>query len=197
MWFTAGLFIGVIALFIIRLATYMPEMVHYHANFAVFINGKREEFKDPRYYQEVAICSATSGINIPQQRAHLHDEHNALLHVHDHATTWGQFFANIGWSVGIDFVQTDDGTMYRADDDNKLHVLINGQDYTDISSIANMIIKDKSKLLLSYGNGTTKSLADEAKIIPSTAVKADATVDPASCSGAEKLSFKQKLHHLL
>src|SRR5438309_6592742 len=91
--FGAGFVLGVLALLVVRFATYNPPQVHYHANFALYINGQREEFKGAQYYQEVAICT-TNGITIPQQRAHMHDGINSVLHVHDHAVTWGQFFEN-------------------------------------------------------------------------------------------------------
>ncbi len=192
----SGLILGAIVILGIRLATYAPERAHYHANFAVYINGAREEFKSPRYYQEVAICSLGQGITTPEARAHLHNDDNAVVHVHDHAVTWGQFFDNIGWSVGSDFVQTDAGTMYRENDTDKFHIFFNDQDYTGLTSIANRVIKDKDRLLISYGNLDDTTLAKEASAVPATAAARDASKDPASCAGSEAVSFSQRLHHL-
>lgn len=192
----AGLLLGALVITAIRFFSYQPEHVHYHANVAVYLNGKREEFKGPQYYQEVAICSATTGITIPQQRAHMHDNINSVVHVHDHAVTWGQFFENLGWTVGPDYIETDNGTRYIADATNKLHVIINGQDYTDLTPITNMVIKDKSRLLLSFGDIDKATLQQEYNTVPSTAAHYDATKDPASCSGNEKLTISQRLHHL-
>ncbi len=194
--FGLGLLLGVLILLVIRLATYHPEHVHYHANFAVYFNGQREEFKGQQYYQEVAICSASGGINIPQQRAHMHDNVNSVVHVHDHAVTWGQFFENLGWVVGPDFIETDNGTKYVGDDTNKLHVLINGQDYTGLTPITNMIIKDQSKLLLSFGSDNDQALQQQYKSVPGTARHYDQSKDPASCSSNEAVPFSDRLHHL-
>lgn len=194
--FGLGVLAGVIVLLGVRFATYKPVQVHYHANFAVYINGKREEFKGPQYYQEVAICSSTNDISIPQQRAHMHDGINSVIHVHDHAVTWGQFFENLGWFVGPDFIETDAGTMYQAKDNDQLHIIINGQDYTGLTPLTNMVIKDQSRVLISFGDLSNSTIQQEFKSVPSTAKQSDETQDPASCSGSEKVTFKARLHHL-
>jgi predicted lactoylglutathione lyase len=194
--FVAGLILGALILLVVRFATYNPVRVHYHANFAVYLNGQREEFQGPQYYQEVAICSATNDITIPQQRAHMHDNINSVVHVHDHAVTWGQFFENLGWYVGPNFIETDDGTMYIENGNNKLHVIINGQDYTDLTPITNTLIKDKSRLLLSFGDLTDQQIQQEYQTVPSTAAHYDVTKDPASCAGTEQVTTTDRLHHL-
>lgn len=194
--FTFGLLLGVLIILAIRFATYKPDQIHYHANFAVYINGQRQEFKGPQYYQEVAICSATNGITIPQQRAHMHDNINSVVHVHDHAVTWGQFFENLGWYVGPNFIATDSGTLYTENNNDKLHILINNQDYTDLSPITNMVIKDKSRLLVSFGTISDPVLQQQYQTVPNTAATYDSTQDPASCSGSEKVTTKDRLHHL-
>lgn len=194
--FLLGLLVGAFALLVIRYTTYSPVRVHYHANFAVFINGQREYFKSPRYYQEVAICSAKQGIHLPQQRAHMHDNVNSLIHIHDHAVTWGQFFENLGWIVGPNYVQKDDGTMYMTTNETKLHILLNNQDYTDLTPITNSVINDKDRLLISYGAVDNNTLQQEYNTIPRSAEQYDATKDPASCSGVEKITPSERLHHL-
>lgn len=197
-WFMliSGVILGALIILGIRFFTYKPDQVHYHANFAVYINGEREQFKGSQYYQEVAICNSTTGIALPQQRAHMHDNINDAIHVHDHAVTWGQFFENLGWYVGPDFIQKDDGTRYLADGDNKLHVVINGQDYTDLQAITNTVIKDRDRLLLSFGGVNQKTLDKEFSSVPSTAKRYDESKDPASCAGSEKITFKDRLQHL-
>ncbi len=191
-----GVLLGVIGLLVIRFATYTVAHTHYHSNFAVYLSGKRYEFNGPQYYQSVAICSAGHGITIPQQRAHMHDNMNSVIHVHDHATTYGQFFENLGWYIGPDFLETDNGTMYRENGADKLHIIIDGQDYTDLGAITNMVIKDKSRLLVSFGDISDSTLAQEYKTVPSTAGHYDMSMDPMSCSGMEKISVSDRLHHL-
>jgi hypothetical protein len=165
----------------------------------VYINGKREEFKGLQYYKEVATCSTYEGITDPGKRAHMHDNINSAVHVHDHAVTWEQFFNNLGWTVTAHMIETDDGTRYVDDETNKVHILADGQDYSGldgISSFMNTVIKDRSRLLVSYGDASDQVLQKEFQSVPSTAKKYDETKDPSSCSGDEAAPLKVRLHHL-
>jgi hypothetical protein len=195
--FILGILLAAVVLFGSRFATYNHEnTTHYHANFAVYLNGALEEFKGPQYYQEVAICSAATGITIPQQRAHMHDNVNSVVHVHDHAVTWGQFFENLGWIVGPDFIITDSGQTYKADSVNQLHVILNGQDYTGLTPVTNTVIKDRDRLLLSFGTPNNAALKQQFNTVPSTAKHYDETKDPSSCSGDTPPTFSERIHHL-
>jgi len=191
-----GLLVGVLVLLGIRYFTYKPDQVHFHANFALYINGQREQFKSSLYYQEEAVCSSVNGLTSPQQRAHMHDNINSVIHVHDHAVTWGQFFENLGWYIGPDFIETADGTMYRNDGDSQLHIVKNGQDFTGLGAITNTLIKDRERLLVSFGNIDDATLQQEFKTVPNTAKHYDEAKDPASCAGSEKVTASQRLHHL-
>ncbi len=191
-----GVVVGALVILGIRFATYNVKTTHYHANFAVYLNGKREEFKGPQYYQEIAACTVHGAIQ-PAQRAHMHDNINSVIHVHDDGVTWSQFFDNLGWSIGPNFIQTDDQKMYIENGDNKLNIELNGQNLTDLTSIANQVIKDRDRMLISYGNISDKTLATEYNSVPTTAKHYDETPDPASCSGQmEKVSISDRLHHL-
>jgi hypothetical protein len=194
--FVSGLLLGVIVLLGIRFFTYSPEHVHYHANFAVYLNGTREAFKDSRYYEAENVCNADTGISTPQQRAHMHDKVNSVVHVHDHATTWGQFFNNLGWTISDNLIETDTGTLYQADDVSKLNILLNGQDYTGLGSIANRVIKDEDRLLISYGNIDQPTLSTEFASVPKTAHQYDIGKDPATCSAGGPATTKDRLKHL-
>lgn len=194
--FVAGLLLGALTILTVRFVTYQPVSVHYHANFALYLNGQRETFKGQQYYQEFTMCSSTGGIAVPQQRAHMHDNANGLVHVEDHVATWGQFFENLGWYVGPNFVQTAEDTIYTANDQAKLHIVLNGQDYTDLTPITNTVIKDEDRLLVSFGTIDQATLNQEFKTIPSSAHRADVTPDPASCSGAESATTAERLRHL-
>lgn len=197
--FVVGLLVGAVLILGINFVSYTPmHHTHYHANFALYINGMREQFKDKQYYEDVAICSASTGITFPQQRAHMHDGVNSVVHVHDNSTTWGQFFENIGWYVGPNFVQTKAGVIYKADGTTKLHIVINGQDYTDLTPITNQVIGDKDRLLVSYGDLSQNLVDSEDKTVASTAAKYDASIDPASCAGGhdETPTLKQRFNNL-
>ena len=194
--FIAGVLLASLVLLGIRFATYSVPHTHYHANFALYINGQREEFKAAHYYEEIAACTLHGTIQ-PSQRAHMHDEINDVIHVHDDAVTWQQFFNNIGWTLGPDFIQNDQHTMYLEDDTNKLNIELNGQNLTDLTNIANQTIKDEDRLLISFGDIDNATLAKEYKTVPSTAHHYDITPDPASCAGQmEKIPTSERFKHL-
>jgi len=196
-WFIAAscLLLGAAVVLGIRFFTYKPEAVHYHANFAVYINSKREEFKSKQYYTETEMCTAEKEA-IPSERAHMHDNVNNVVHVEDEATTWGQFFTNLGWTLGPDFLQSPDGTLYVANGDKKLHIMLNGKDYTGLGSLANTVIQDEDKLLASFGDVSNAVLKQQYKAIPSTARHYDVTPDPESCSGHDEATIKERFKHL-
>lgn len=183
-----GFVIGSLWLVGFRFATIKSEAVHYHANFAIFINGQRLELKSFGYYEEVNKC-ADETKNNPKDRAHMHGQKDGLIHIHAPAVTWGHFFANLGFALGNDVFTTED-RQYLSNENNKLTYLLNGQ---PVDGIANKLIESKDKLLINYGNQNDQQLAVFAKNIPDTAHAANTENDPASCSGGEKLSFSQRL----
>lgn len=194
--FVVGLLLGVLVTLAIRFATYNVQQTHYHANFAVYINGQREQFKGPQYYEEVSACSASGPIQ-PPQRAHMHDNINSVIHVHDNGVSWQQFFNNIGWTLGPNFIQDNQQNMYVEDSTNKLNIILNGQNLTDLTSIANQVIHDRDRLLISFGNISNNALQKEYSSVPNTAKHYDESKDPASCAGQmSKVTLGDRFRHL-
>lgn len=189
-----GLLLGALIILGVRFATYNPKHTHYHANFAVYVNGQREAFKSPTYYEDVAACTTYDNMT-PPERAHLHDNVNDVVHVHDDAVTWSQFFENLGWYLGDDFIKTDK-QLYVGDDTNKLHIMLNGQDYTGITAISNRVIGDQDKLLVSFGDVSQSDIKKEYAGIDNKAKVADETQDPASCSGHSSPGTTERFKHL-
>ena len=194
--FIIGILVGGLIMASIRVATYQPVRTHYHSNFALYLNGVQEKFDNPKYYQEVAICKTSKGISDPQERTHMHNEEAGLVHVHDHAVTWGQFFNNLGMTIGSDFIIDTDGKKYMGDETNKLNLYIDGQDYTDLTSLANMVIKDRQKVLVSFGSINDATIKEELKTIPDNAEEANNSKDPSSCAGEEVAPLSERLRHI-
>ena len=201
LWFVGigGLLLGILIILTIRFFTYDAGYVHYHANFGVYINGQQEEFKATDYYEETTACKQHAEMT-PEDRAHMHkeghhDDDNAVAHVHDNAATWGQFFENLGWVIGKDFIRTRD-TLYQNNGQNSLHIMLNGQDLTGIGSVTNRVIGNEDKLLLSYGNASNDELDEQYKAIPDTARHHNEEDDPASCSGPSKTTTGDRFRHL-
>ncbi|MEI8072882.1 MAG: hypothetical protein WCH00_02200 [Candidatus Saccharibacteria bacterium] len=190
-----GIIIGALFILTIRFFAYSPPETHYHANFNLYLNSQREEFKAPQYYEEVEMCSADM-LNSPLHRTHLHDNINDVVHVHDKAVTWGAFFSNIGWTLGPNFIADPTGKIYQTNDTGKLNIILNGQNYTGLGNISNKVIGDEDRLLISYGNNTKDELNTQFNNVASTAHHYDITKDPAACAGSESISFKERFKHL-
>jgi len=194
-WFIsfAGLAVGALMILGIRFFTYMPESVHYHANFAVYVNGEREPFEGMRYYEETAATSCTlEKVESPLERAHMHGNVNDVVHVEDHLVTWGSFFQNIEWGVGDTYLKTSD-KIFEADVQNKMTFMLNGK---KVDSIANLVISSEDKLLVSYGNGSSDQLQKQYDSVQNKAHKYNTEQDPAGCSGHDSPTTSDRFKHL-
>jgi len=186
-----GLLVGAAAILGVRYVIYKPDTVHYHANFAVYVNGKREQFKGTQYYEETAAKACTvEKVDDPAERAHMHDNINNVVHVEDHLVTWGHFFQNLEWGIGDDYLKTADG-IFTPSDQSKLTFMLNGE---KVESIANVIINDQDKLLVSFG--ASGDAQKQYASIQNNARKYDLEQDPASCSGTHGVDAKERLKHL-
>lgn len=154
-----------------------PE-THYHANFAVYINGQRELFEEFTYYEEVAACTSNYADN-PRGRVHMHDKVNDVIHVHDQRVTYGNFFQNIGWNVGSTYMATLN-KVYQNSGNNQVVYMINGKRVQDISG---RVIGNMDRLLVAYGDASDEQLQMWFDDISHSAEEVNKYQDPASCSG--------------
>lgn len=180
---------GVFTSTIVRFVLIKDTSVHYHANFDLYINGQKDEFKNFTFYEEVAACNADDHNNV-KSRVHMHDNKPGLIHVHANAVTWGQFFANLGYTLGNKVVVTDSGVYSHDTNENKLTFTLNGKNVTNIES---RLIKSEDRLLISYGKEDLATLKKRWESVPKDAQEANTKPDPAACSGANGLSAKEKL----
>jgi hypothetical protein len=177
----AGLLLGAIVILAIRFATYHnPKGVHYHANFAIYIDGQRQQLNEPFYYEAVGAGCNTTGKLTPHERVHMHDNINSVIHVHDNAVTWGNFFQNIGWVVDTNLLEDPHGKVYLADGQSKVMFILNGK-ATD--NVINQVVGDQDRLLISFGISSSQELQTQYNSVPATAHQADISKDPASCGG--------------
>ncbi|MFQ5550594.1 MAG: hypothetical protein ACE5FJ_05105 [Gemmatimonadales bacterium] len=142
---TGFLLIGILRFFMMPLP---PEPIHYHANFALVINGESFDFAQERYMQDVQACKVNPDDVLPVERAHMHELVPDVAHIHADGVTWGHFFANVGFTIGDDFVFTDRGDRYFNDDMNRLKFVLNGE---QVASIVNREVVSEDRLLISYG----------------------------------------------
>lgn len=191
--FVVGFVLSVIATTAVRFALIKDTAVHYHANFALYVNGQEDPFKSFTFYEEIAACD-THELDNPKPRVHMHDQNAHLVHVHAHAVTWGAFFDNLGYTLGDTLIKTDNGVYITGDDGNKLTFYINGQ---KVDHIADTVIKSEDVLLINYGKDSDAILKQRYDAIPRDAHKANVTKDPAACSGGETLTFWSRLKQAL
>lgn len=177
----------------IRFAVIKDTSVHYHANFALYINGRQDDFKNFTFYEEVQACSLNDPDNV-KTRVHMHEQHAGLIHVHAHGVTWGQFFDNLGYTLGDKVMSTDGGVYVNDQDGNHLSFILNGD---PVQAVANRVIKSEDRLLINYGKDNDKVLQERYQSVPSDAHQANTQQDPASCSGSHSLTFSDRLKQAL
>jgi|AntRauTorcE11897_2_1112592.scaffolds.fasta_scaffold10925_4 hypothetical protein len=188
----AGLVVGIMALTAVRFVLASDESVHYHANFAVYVDGQREQFDSFTFYEEIQACGDDYANN-PRARAHLHDQINHVIHIHNEGVTWGNFFENIGYTLGNDVLTTDDG-VYTDSDDGQLTFRLNGQ---DVTTIANQNITSEDVLLISFGNDNDEELQQRYENIEKNAAEYNQKDDPSSCSGGQGFTTTERLQHAI
>lgn len=188
-----GVVVGALVVLGIRFVNYeSPKDVHYHANFAVYIDGQQEQFANPLLYEEISECEVNSVMK-PGERSHLHENVKDVVHVEDEAVTWGNFFQIIGWNVGNDYIDTSKDLLVR-NDSKRVSYVLNGEVVGDVS---NEVIGDKDRLLVSYGDSTKDQLNQQFATVASTAEKYNVAKDPASCSGEhDEGSLRDRMSHL-
>jgi hypothetical protein len=129
----AGIVVGSLMVLGIRFVSYEPPKdVHYHANFAVYVDGKQDQLSNPLLYEEVSGCSVSTEKK-PGERAHVHENIKDVVHVHDAAVTWGNLFQNINWNVGTKYLDTSE-TLLINTDDKKVTYSLNGEQVSDIAN---------------------------------------------------------------
>ncbi|HTE58319.1 MAG TPA: hypothetical protein VK694_06250 [Verrucomicrobiae bacterium] len=189
----AGFLLGVVWLVMARFIAYKPVNTHYHANFALYINGQRDEFKNFTFYEEVQSCGSDEK-NEPKHRTHMHDNVNHVVHVHEPAVMWGHFFANLGYTLGDTVVKTDKGLYVDGQDGAQLTFTLNGK---EVNNIANRLIKSEDVLLINYGKDSPAVLQQRYDGISKDAGEFNKRNDPSSCTGTKPLSFKDRLKKAL
>ncbi len=112
--------------------------VHFHANFAVFINNKKVDFSDPSY-MHLAPCTANdSEIHLEkEENVHLHDLVGNVVHVHQSKIVWNDLFNSIKFDLNKKSSQNSKNT---------LAFYLNGKK-TD-TKILNTPIRKEDKLLI-------------------------------------------------
>jgi hypothetical protein len=134
--------------------TCLPRQVtHFHADFALFIDGKQFNFDQPQFVSNDDDLIAAD--------VHIHPERYTVVHVHYTNTTWARFFQTMGFDFkdesmpGSTAAQTclamPDGTKLCNNDEDTFKFFVNG---VQVKGIAGTDIADLDRVLISYGPET-------------------------------------------
>ena len=187
-----GIVCGVIALGAIRL-TFLPplESTHFHANWALWIDGDRVDLSADRYMEDVAACSADAANITAPQRVHLHENNPDVLHVHHQGATWGHLLQNLGWGIGPNWLITDDGYLLAEADGRRLTFVLNE---LVVPPASNRVIQAGDRLLISYGKEELDELVrDQFPSVADNAPEFDQGFDPAGCQGTQAETLAGRL----
>ncbi len=77
-----------------------------------------------------------------------------------------------------------------------MHIILNGQDYTGLGGIANRVIDDKDKLLLSFGSEDAAAVYGAVQVGTIHSGQARCQHRPKSCGGQEHGGFKDRMKHM-
>lgn len=167
---------------------------HFHANFAVFINGEKVDFTDDTYMEDVAGCSLTNTV-YPKDRAHLHENNGDTIHIHNDGVAWGHFFANNNIYFWENFLRMDDGIIYESYKTLGVSYILNG---VKVENPYNTLIHSEDKLLVSYGdNQSDEQLNELYWQVSSNAWEYNSKYDPGSCGGTNESGIKVLLREFI
>ena len=187
--FLIGLLAGVFLLGFARyLATPWPDPPHYHANWALFIDGERLDLSSRQYMEDVAVCGSAL---TPEQRVHMHNGEDAVVHVHDDGVSWNHLLVNLGMVAGDDYLLLPDGRRLSGEDSRTIKFVING---FRVAEIGIRLIASGDRLMISYGSESAdEALREQFLLVPSNAHDYNARQDPAGCAGARATGALERL----
>ncbi len=92
--------LSVLFFFVAKKTLAVPqEPVHYHANFAVFVEGKQVDFTKPSL-MHIAPCTDDVHVSTdPKENVHLHDQIGNVVHLHMDGISWNTFFSTVGFDL--------------------------------------------------------------------------------------------------
>ena len=124
--------------------------VHWHADFALFIEGRKYDFNQERFFStEEELIDAN---------VHIHAPRINVVHVHRSLTTWDEFFRSIGFELldkttavgtagGKTCLKTPEGEHCEGDG-KTFKFIVNG---VKVDGIALSDVTDLDRVLVSFG----------------------------------------------
>jgi len=165
---------------------------HFHANFAMYIEGERVDFSDDKYMEDIAACGI-GGVIYPSHRAHLHENNGETIHIHHEWVSFGHFFSNIWFSFGENYIVNDESKIYQEAAWDQVTFILN---WKIVENPFNRLIKSEDRLLISYGSESEEVLLERYSSVSNNAGEYNAKYDPGSCWGNNENGIVVLIHQM-
>ena len=137
-----------------------PDSNHTHADFAVWVFGKRLDFSQEKY------MSGSSDVEEEgehphehlHESLHLHDGNGDVIHRHKPGLTIADFFGSLGFVLDPKCVRDDQKNLLCEDGDKKWRMFVNGHGRPYDPQY---VFEDGDQILLSYGADDPAEIARE------------------------------------
>ena len=165
---------------------------HFHANFAMYIEGERVDFSDDKYMEDIAACGI-GGVIYPSHRAHLHENNGETIHIHHEWVSFGHFFSNIWFSFGENYIVNDESKIYQEAAWDQVTFILN---WKIVENPFNRLIKSEDRLLISYGSESEEVLLERYSSVSNNAGEYNAKYDPGNCWGNNENGIVVLIHQM-
>ncbi len=169
---------------------YIPP--HYHANFALYVNGLKVDLSADKYMEDVAGCSLTWKV-YPASRVHMHNNDDDSIHIHAAWVSWEHFFNNIAYNIGPDFIYSKESGLIENNTNNSLQFVLNGK---KVDFPLYNLINSEDTLLVYYWNKNDENLLEAFGTINQDASEYNSKYDPGSCGGTNENGIVVLVHNL-
>ena len=124
----------------------LRQPVHWHADFALYIDGKQYDFNQERFF-------STTEEEL-SENVHLHEPY-LVVHVHREGTTWREFFHSLGFELTDECLTLPEGDQYCTSGTVRLSFILNG---VKVDAVAFQDITNIDRLLISFGSESDEEL---------------------------------------
>ena len=150
--------------------TWVPEAVHKHADFAVYLDGKEYDFSKGRFMSDEEHSNNDS--------MHLHDGRASIIHQHESGITLGEFFSSLGMEFTSECFILDDSTRYCNGSwpdvphyGKTIKMFVNGQPNREFG---NYEFSDLDRILITFGSENAEEIQAQIESVPDEACIASA-----------------------
>ncbi|MFB6204289.1 MAG: hypothetical protein ABEJ75_01455 [Candidatus Nanohaloarchaea archaeon] len=117
---------------------------HYHADFAVYINGDKFDFSRRKY-------------QVVSRRVHVESLSDDVIHAHASGVTFGYFLETLGWEYNTTALSTRDRT-YLEKEGKEVRMFVDaGNGWKEIKP-RDYLFSDGERILLVYGDYTREEI---------------------------------------